>query len=180
MAPGRITDDSDSDVEFEDVPMNNSIREEFDDIPAFLQPQTWTPSLPLPPQRPEPIPSGSPEEIQVRGQISTRIESVAYRKLQHDIGMESSHSTGPGGRYESFTELAHDVDGLVNTIWASATRKSTFSSLCIITRALLIPVSGCSNRATHYTGRTNPIVTHVLPFLSGSHPLDFPQVRLHL
>jgi hypothetical protein len=133
MSPASIKDeqdsDSDSDVEFEDVPMflpsRPRNREETDiaiNIPSTPRPQ-WTPTLSLPQQRSQPIPSGSEEETQLRGQISTGIERVTYRKMKSDMGMDAPDTPASERRYESFKELAADVEGLVNTLWASATRE---------------------------------------------------------
>ncbi|KAJ6185064.1 hypothetical protein N7519_006365 [Penicillium mononematosum] len=129
MSPASIKDeqdsDSDSDVEFEDVPMSlpSRPRDETDiaiSIPSTPRPQ-WTPTLSLPQQRNQPIPSGSEEETQLRGQISTGIERVTYRKMKSDMGMDAPDTPASERRYESFKELAADVEGLIDTLWASAT-----------------------------------------------------------
>ncbi|CAG7944097.1 unnamed protein product [Penicillium nalgiovense] len=131
MSPASIKDeqnsDTDSDVEFEDVPMSLPSRprnrEETDiaiSIPSTPRPQ-WTPTLSLPQQRSQPIPSGSEEETQLRGQISTGIERVTYRKMKSDMGMDAPDTPASERRYESFKELAADVEGLIDTLWASAT-----------------------------------------------------------
>jgi hypothetical protein len=134
MSPASIQDenDSDEDVEFEDVPIshqnNNRDREDKDMsivLPLTPHPQ-WNPTLSLPPQRTQPIPSGSMEETQLRGQISAGIERVTYRKMKSDMRMDAPGTPASERRYESFKELAADVEGLVNTLWASATRKFFF------------------------------------------------------
>ena len=135
MAPASVrneqgTDtDTDSDVEFEDVPISlaNRSRHREDPgvpitIPATPQPQ-WTPTLSLPPQRNQPIPSGSEDEIQLRGHISTGIERVTYRKMKSDMGMDAPGTPASERRYNGFKELAADVEGLIDTLWASATRE---------------------------------------------------------
>jgi hypothetical protein len=130
MAPGKIEEpdsDSDSNVEFEDVPIHRegNSRDEDTDIPIVLYQQTWTPTLTLPPQRGEPIPSGSEEETQLRGQISAGLERVTYRKMKSDMGMDAPDTPIAQRRYDSFAQLAADVEGLVDLLWASATRKCT-------------------------------------------------------
>lgn len=133
MSPASIQNeqdsDSDSDVEFEDVPISLPTRSRnMEDteiaitIPSAPQPQ-WTPTLSLPQQRSHPIPSGSEEEIQLRGQISTGIERVTYRKMKSDMGMDAPGTPASARRYESFKELAADVEGLIDTLWVSATRE---------------------------------------------------------
>ncbi|KGO77140.1 hypothetical protein PITC_023820 [Penicillium italicum] len=131
MSPALIRNeqdsDSDSDVEFEDVPIslpNRPRNREDTDIAVTIrstpQPQ-WTPTLSLPPQRSQPIPSGSEEETQLRGQISTGIERVTYRKMKSDMGMDAPDTPASERRYDSFKDLAAEVEGLVDMLWASAT-----------------------------------------------------------
>ncbi|KAJ5951744.1 uncharacterized protein N7479_010157 [Penicillium vulpinum] len=131
MSPASIQNDqdidSDSNVEFEDVPISlpNRYRNREDAeipivIPSTRQPQ-WTPTLSLPQQRSQPITSGSEEETQLRGQISTGIERVSYRKMKSDMGMDAPGTPVSARKYESFKELAADVEGLVDTLWISAT-----------------------------------------------------------
>ncbi|CAG8903094.1 unnamed protein product [Penicillium egyptiacum] len=131
MSPASIQNeqdtDSDSDVEFEDVPIalprRPRNREDTDiaiTIASTPQPQ-WSPTLSLPQQRSQPIPSGSEEETQLRGQISTGIERITYRKMKSDMGMDAPDTPASERRYDSFKELAADVEGLVDTLWASAT-----------------------------------------------------------
>lgn len=133
MSPASIQNDqetdSDSDVEFEDVPISLPTRSrnmEDIEIPIIIrstpQPQ-WTPTLSLPQQRSQPIPSGSEEETQLRGQISTGIERVTYRKMKSDMGMDAPDTPASERRYDSFKDLAADVEDLIDTLWASATRE---------------------------------------------------------
>ncbi|KAJ5177435.1 uncharacterized protein N7500_000134 [Penicillium coprophilum] len=130
MSPASIQNDqdtdSDGDVEFEDVPISLPARSRNRqdtgiqiDIPS-RQPQ-WSPTLSLPQQRSQPISSGSEEEIQLRGQISTGIERVTYRKMKSDMGMDAPNTPVSERRYESFKELAAEVEGLIDMLWASAT-----------------------------------------------------------
>ncbi|KAJ5121147.1 uncharacterized protein N7515_009108 [Penicillium bovifimosum] len=126
MSPASIQDehDSDEDVEFEDVPVSCN-RDRQDGDMSIVLPVTphppWNPTLSLPPQRAQPIPSGSMEETQLRGQISAGIERVTYRKMKSDMGMDAPGTPTSERRYESFKELAADVEGLVDMLWASAT-----------------------------------------------------------
>ncbi|KAJ5782141.1 hypothetical protein N7457_003915 [Penicillium paradoxum] len=128
MSPAPIEEpDSDEDVEFEDVPIRlptRSRNREDIDIPIVFPSasrQEWIPTLSLPQQRAQPIPSGSEEETQLRGQISTGIERVTYRKMKSDMGMDAPETPASERRYNSFKDLAADVEGLVDTLWASAT-----------------------------------------------------------
>ncbi|KUM63767.1 hypothetical protein ACN42_g3337 [Penicillium freii] len=131
MSPASIRNDqetdSDSDVEFEDVPISlptRSRNREDIEIPITIrsnpQPQ-WTPTLSLPHQRSQPIPSGSEEETQLRGQISTGIERVTYRKMKSDMGMDAPDTPASERRYDGFKDLAADVEDLIDMLWASAT-----------------------------------------------------------
>ncbi|KXG51888.1 uncharacterized protein PGRI_092810 [Penicillium griseofulvum] len=149
MSPASIqTDqdsDSDADVEFEDVPISlpNRPRNREDTgiqitVPSTRQPQ-WSPTLSLPQQRSQPIPSGSDEEIQLRGQISTGIERVTYRKMKSDMGMDAPDTPVSERRYDSFKELAAEVEGLVDTLWASST--PAIQTEALITLAGLIQTS---------------------------------------
>lgn len=131
MPPASIQDehDSDEDIEFEDVPISHPFRasngadtEVSVAFPSRPRLQ-WTPTLSLPQQRAQPIPSGSEEETQLRGQISTGIERVTYRKMKSDMGMDAPDTPASERRYDSFRELAADVEGLVDMLWASATRE---------------------------------------------------------
>lgn len=111
------TQDSDSDVEFEDV------------LPQLHQNNTsphitWTPTLILPNQQPAPFPLGSEAETQLRGRLTTGIERITYRQMKADMGMDTDVPGIPLAqrRYPSFNELANDVEGVVDMLWASATR----------------------------------------------------------
>jgi hypothetical protein len=134
MSPVLLQDepDSDEDVEFEDVPIlhqtstQNSERTRNGDISIDLPPvptQQWNPPLYLPPQRTTPIPSGSEEEIQLRGRFSTGIEKITYRKMKSDMGMDAPDTPVSLRRYEGFKDLVVDVDSLVDMLWVSATRE---------------------------------------------------------
>lgn len=153
MAPGKIKEsqDSDSEVEFEDVPITHSGGQHDIDISISQRPPTWTPTLLLPSQRVRPLASGSEEETQLRGKISAGVERITYRKMKSDMGMDAPDTPATERKYDSFPELADDVDGLIDTIWESATRKSymihkILSKVCICcTRTMLIFDSGNPN-----------------------------------
>ncbi|CAG7949128.1 unnamed protein product [Penicillium olsonii] len=123
MAPGKVEEfpDSDSDVEFEDVPINHGDRSENVHVSASRHSPPWTPTLLLPPQRAGPLASGSEEETQLRGQISTGVERVTYRKMKSDMGMDAPDTPPTHRRYDTFAQLADDVNGLIDMLWASAT-----------------------------------------------------------
>lgn len=115
--------DSDSDVEFEDVPLSQNTTNEIS-VTTGPARTPWTPTLSLPPQRETPIPSGSEEETQLRGRVSSGIERINSRQMKADMGMDAPETHASLRRYESFRELAGDVEHLVDMLWASATRKS--------------------------------------------------------
>jgi hypothetical protein len=134
MSPIPLQDepDSDSDVEFEDVPIThqprtpNSGRSANGDISIDLPPvpiQEWNPPLSLPQQRSSPIISGSEEETQLRGRLSTGIEKITYRKMKSDMGMDAPDTPISLRRYEGFKDLVADVDHLIDMLWISATRE---------------------------------------------------------
>ncbi|OGE49915.1 hypothetical protein PENARI_c019G07134 [Penicillium arizonense] len=150
MSPVLLQDepDSDEDVEFEDVPIlhqtstQNSERTRNGDISIDLPPvptQQWNPPLYLPPQRTTPIPSGSEEEIQLRGRFSTGIEKITYRKMKSDMGMDAPDTPVSLRRYEGFKDLVVDVDSLVDMLWVSAT--PAIQTETLITLAGLIQTS---------------------------------------
>lgn len=43
--------------------------------------------------------------------------------MKSDMGMDAPDTPASERRYESFKELAADVEGLIDTLWASATRE---------------------------------------------------------
>lgn len=135
MAPGKIEEpqDSDSDVEFEDVQITHPSELHDVDISISQRPPTWTPTLSLPSQRERPLASGSQEETQLRGKIGAGVERIGYRKMKSDMGMDAPETPATERRYDSFPQFADDVDALIDIIWASATRKSyrTPTPLCI-------------------------------------------------
>lgn len=119
--------DSDSDVEFEDVPLPTATN----DTPSLrpsLQRAEWTPTLYLPQQRDVPIPHGSEEETQLRDRLSHGIDRINYRRMKADMDMDAPGTRASLRRYESFKELAGDVEHLVDMLWVSATRKFFLTS----------------------------------------------------
>ncbi|KAJ5580167.1 uncharacterized protein N7459_006152 [Penicillium hispanicum] len=121
--------DSDSDIEFEDVPLPSAQASTSNHMPSNgihpsgvqLPRQPWTPTLSLPQQRAGPVPAGSEDETQLRGRLSTGIERINYRQMKSVMGMDAPDDRASSRRYESFKELALDVEGLVDMLWASAT-----------------------------------------------------------
>lgn len=115
--------ESDSDVEFEDVPISHSTA---NGISLTVSPERrpWTPTLSLPPQRDTPIPAGSEEETQLRGRLSSGMERITYRQMKADMGMDAPETRVSLRRYESFKELAGDIEHVVDMLWASSTRQS--------------------------------------------------------
>lgn len=114
--------DSDSDVEFEDIlPQSNQSNSNQNGTPAH---QTWTPTLILPSQRPTPVTPGSEDETQLRGRLTTGLERITYRQMKADMGMDAPGTPHTDRRYENFKELADDIEGMIDMLWVSATRKS--------------------------------------------------------
>jgi len=112
--------DSDSDVEFEDVlPQSNQNGSSH---------STWTPTLILPNQRPRPVDPGSEDEIQLRGRLTSGIDRITYRQMKADMSMDAPNTPSTHRRYDSFKELAADLEGMVDMLWASATCKSSVPS----------------------------------------------------
>lgn len=135
MAPEPTEDvvDSDSDVEFEDVPLRSAQASASNNGPTngihaattsiSLQQQPWRPTLSLPQQRTQPIPAGSETETQLRGRLSAGIDRITYRQMKSEMGMDAPESSASSRRYESFKDFAFDVDGMIDMLWASATRE---------------------------------------------------------
>lgn len=208
MSPALIQNDqetdSDSDVEFEDVPISlptRSRNREDIEIPITIrsnpQPQ-WTPTLSLPQQRSQPIPSGSEEETQLRGQISTGIERVTYRKMKSDMGMDAPDTPASERRYDSFKDLAADVEDLIDTLWASATREFYILYIHVVKEGYIVlyyipffiisffplphslvtcivyiltnPSSGNPNRSPHNPSRLNTNLPSSLPLRCPTNP----------
>lgn len=122
--PAQDTD-SDPDVEFEDVPLPQKSTINGVSLTTGPARSPWTPSLSLPPQRETPLPAGSEEETQLRGRVSSGIERINYRQMKAEMGMDAPETHASHRRYESFRELAGDVEHLVDMLWASASRKFT-------------------------------------------------------
>ncbi|OQD83096.1 hypothetical protein PENANT_c018G03014 [Penicillium antarcticum] len=192
MTPIPLKDDSDSDsdVEFEDVPIahqtraQNSERNRNGDISIDLPPvpvQSWNPPLYLPQQRTTPVPSGSEEETQLRGRLSTGIEKITYRKMKSDMGMDAPDTPVHLRRYEGFKDLVVDVDSLVDTIWISAT--PSIQTETLITLAGLVQTS---LKSFPFDPQPTLTILHKLDSIfaalcTGTHPLTgaaLPGVRI--
>lgn len=113
--------ESDSDVEFEDVPISHPTANSISHT-QVPERRPWTPTLSLPPQRDTPIPAGSEEETQLRGRLSSGMERITYRQMKADMGMDAPETRASLRRYERFKELADDIEHLVDMLWASSTR----------------------------------------------------------
>ncbi|KAJ5558080.1 hypothetical protein N7535_009570 [Penicillium sp. DV-2018c] len=182
MPPAPIPNDhdSDEDVEFEDVPIshqnNNRNREDGAISIDLVLPSTvhpsWNPTLSLPPQRTQPIPPDSMEETQLRGQISAGIERVTYRKMKSDMGMDAPGTPAAERRYESFKELAADVEGVVDMLWASATPAIQIEALIT-----LAGLTQTSLPAFPFEAQPTLSILHKLDSVfaalcTGTHPVD--------
>lgn len=125
--------DTESDVEFEDVPLaaapksapetDNNSTSSVHSVSFQTEPPLWVPMLSLPEQRAEPLRPGSTEETQLRGRLSTGIERINYRHMKSEMGMDGSETRASEKRFENFAQLAREVGSLVDSLWASATRK---------------------------------------------------------
>lgn len=125
--------DSDEDVEFEDVPGFRPVQVEtpvanVSDSPSgHIGPVTatiaWVPQLNIPPQRAAPYPSGSDEEVQLRGRLSEALERIESRHMKTQMSLARSVGEPDHLRYKSVQELANDIEDTANMLWSSATRK---------------------------------------------------------
>lgn len=52
------------------------------------------------------------------------MERINYRQMKADMGMDAPETRASLRRYESFKELAGDIEHLVDMLWASSTRQS--------------------------------------------------------
>ncbi|KAJ5109754.1 hypothetical protein N7532_002399 [Penicillium argentinense] len=116
--------DSDSDdAQWEDVPIQHQGETGHASDHAngvVITPAPWTPLLTLPPQRATPIPAGSDEENNMRNRIDLGIENVNYRQMKAEIGMFDDEDVPASQRpYESFMQLAGDVEKLVDLLWGN-------------------------------------------------------------
>lgn len=50
------------------------------------------------------------------------MERITYRQMKADMGMDGPETLASHRRYESFKELAGDIEHLVDLLWASSTR----------------------------------------------------------
>lgn len=121
MTTAPKDNDNDSDVEFEDVPLPGATND-TPPLPPSLQRAQWTPTLFLPQQLNGPIPHGSEEETQLRDRLSHGIDRINYRRMKADMDMDAPGTRASLRRYESFKDLAVDVEHLVDMLWVSATR----------------------------------------------------------
>ena len=78
----------------------------------------------LPSPRAYPLKPGSPKESSFIEYVDRRLLDISGRyEIRFNIGAELDHEQIPKPRgYESFTELATDLDGVVDVIWVSGTR----------------------------------------------------------
>ncbi|KAJ5893026.1 hypothetical protein N7504_009717 [Penicillium tannophilum] len=123
--------DTESDVEFEDVPLaaaprsapetDNNGASSVHSVSFQTETPLWVPMLSLPEQRAEPLRPGSTEETQLRGRLSTGIERINYRHMKSEMGMDGSETRASEKRFENFAQLAREVGSLVDSLWASAT-----------------------------------------------------------
>ncbi|KAJ5632172.1 hypothetical protein N7490_008511 [Penicillium lividum] len=119
--------DSDSNVEFEDVPLAprtvpaETTTPSFHSVSFQTERPVWVPILSLPEQRAAPLRPGSAEETQLRGRLSTGIERINYRHMKAEMGMDGTNTDDSEKRFKSFADLAREVGLLVDTLWASST-----------------------------------------------------------
>lgn len=125
--------DSDEDVEFEDVPGFRSVQAEApagivsDGPSGHIDPVTapveWVPQLNMPPQRAAPYPSGSDEEVQLRGRLSRALERIEFRHMKAQMSLGQSIGEPDHIRYTNVEELANDIEDTADMLWSSMTRK---------------------------------------------------------
>ncbi|KAJ5481032.1 hypothetical protein N7539_006926 [Penicillium diatomitis] len=188
------TVDSDSDVEFEDVPIQPS--QPQPKIPSSLdQPSEhaesvsanipWTPELHIPEQRETPVASGSDAERQLRGRLSMAIDRINTRQMKARIGMDATNTQAGLTRYTSIQQLADDIEGTADMLWESATPSIQVEGLItlagILERSLKtynfdpIPTLALLNKLDYYfialMQGEHPASHHKLPGASPHHPL---------
>jgi len=71
----------------------------------------------LPRTRTKPLLSGSAKEAQLRQHLDEHITTI-----QRKHAMRGNAFADHRGRYRSFSEVAHDVEELIELVWISATR----------------------------------------------------------
>lgn len=126
--------DSDEDMEWEDVPMQHRTENTQEglslSLPSMPAPATSISNrdisnpepVSLPPQRNEPIPSGSKEESQIRHRLSAGIERIQNRSVKTKLNVFLENAPPSERGYTSYKELAGDIEQLVDMLWATATR----------------------------------------------------------
>ena len=141
--------ESDSDVEFEDVLSQPSQHPNQTKSQNNTSQLPWTPTLSLPSQRVHPATPGSEEETQLRGRLTAGLDRITYRQMKAEMGIDTDTDLVPSERrYENFSELAHDINTLIDMLWVSATRMSSpAQSLTITTR---YPLNTSSNPKPEY------------------------------
>lgn len=75
----------------------------------------------LPRQRTRPLPPGSAKEVEVINHIDG---GVLRMNRRHAKKFSSSYAGKgePDSGYDSFKEVARDVDGIINVLWVSGSR----------------------------------------------------------
>lgn len=61
--------------------------------------------------------------------------------MKSDIGMDAPNTPASERRYDGFKGLATDVEGLVDTLWASATREFCISIISNIHHAVEVKLT---------------------------------------
>ncbi|KAJ5806909.1 hypothetical protein N7474_010501 [Penicillium riverlandense] len=90
--------------------------------PDFPPGDMWVAKpISLPPQREQPIPAGSDEETQTRNRLEKEIEKVIYRASKTRLGIRVPNAPPSQRAYETYKELALDMDKVIDKIWACGT-----------------------------------------------------------
>ena len=104
---------------------------------GFLQPSLPSPprstvtspssrSSILPQQRHSPLKSGSAKESTFIDYVDRKLLSISRRyEKRFNVGLEDRGASDPEGRgYESFAEVAKDLELVQDVVWVSGTRKT--------------------------------------------------------
>ena len=105
--------------------------------PSSSYSQSTTTSI-LPDPRSKPLKPGSAKESSFIDHVDRKLLGISRRyEKRYNTDFENEPSADPEGRgYESFGELARDMEGVIDVVWVSGTRTS--SHLAIFAMLLML------------------------------------------